>query len=190
MTELPDRILSECNVNFRESISESSALNQFVDTLKSHTKSHPVSLMVVDAETVIPTFLRRLEAYNLHQSLWKFHWKCDLKSIMKSKVGLTHLQSFCWGKFFHVYEHVCQEDFGLSKRNMSAEKSAGLLWYVTEKIFNGQDLQQCDEFNALFTKFKSLKSVKSSPPPPSLPFSKDFVSYQNCVYEKSFKYFS
>ena len=78
MTELPDRILSECNVNIRESISESSALNQFIDTLKSHTKSHPVSLMVVDAETVIPTFLRRLEAYNLQQNL-SFSWKCDLK---------------------------------------------------------------------------------------------------------------
>ena len=184
MSNLPDRILSECNVNISESISESSALNQFVDTLRSHTKNQTVSLLVMDIEPVIPIFIQRLKAYNLQHN---FRWKCDLKSIMKSKIGLTHLQSFCWGKFFHVYEHVCQEEFGLSKQNMSAEKSVGLLWYVTEKIFDGQDLQQCDEFNFLFTKFKSLKSVKSRK---SLPFSKDFVTYQNCVYEKSFKYSS
>ena len=87
MSNLPDRILSECNVNISESISESSALNQFVDTLRSHTKNQTVSLMVMDIEPVIPIFIRRLEAYNLQHN---FRWKCDLKSIMKSKIGLTH----------------------------------------------------------------------------------------------------
>ena len=185
MTEMPDELLHECNVDIRQAISESSVLNQFVNALDSHTKNCPISLLVLDAETVITTLIRRLEIYDLWPNL---SWKCDLKTILKSKLELKHLHSFCWGNFFHVYEHVCQEEFRLSKRNMSAKKSVGLLWYVTEKIFGGQDLQHSDEFNELFTKLKSLK--KSQAEKPSLPFPTNLVYYQNCVYEKSFKYSS
>ena len=112
--------------------------------------------------------------------------KCDLKTVLQKNPDLKHLQSFCWGNFVHIYQHVISEDFPNSRRFVTAEKSVQLLWYVTEKIFSDpEDLQKCQEFNELFSKFKRRKISQSVQP--NLLLSENYLSYQTCVYQKSYK---
>ena len=129
--------------------------------------------------------MQRLEEYNLLKCASRMYWKCDLKTILRKDPDLKHLHFFCWGHFVHIYQHIISEDFPNSRKSVSAEKSVQLLWYVTEKIFGDpDDLQQCQDFNELFTKFKKQKSRDVQH---NLLHSKGFIDYQTCVYQKSYK---
>ena len=184
MKECHDTVIYVKSTPPKACCTEKEAMIFFVSKLQEMKAK--IGFYVFDLDVLMPILKRKLNQYGLFDQFKKcIKWVCDLKSIVISKANLRHFKTFCWGKFNLIHEYVYDNTFPCSNENFNAEKSIGMLWLITEKMLDCDDLQKSTDFVKFFYSSKVLlKSniVQCVDESRALKFKQ--VYHQSCLFNK------